>query len=121
MANNLSAAAAKTLRTIAATTAGHVDCYAGTKGIDCRTLKALVRKGYLVVLGTLFDQVTGKALAYNRHAITAAGRGAVAPVIDPSGIIYPTTGKVDYIDDEGYSIDLDNMGLRTGSHSNWVR
>jgi hypothetical protein len=118
MANNLSAAATKTLRTFAAV--AHIDCYAGTKGIDCRTLKALVRKGLLA-------KVDG---GYDRHAITPAGRAAIAPVAAPAtparkvnadGVIILTTGKVNYIDDQGFSIDLDNKGLRTGLRSNWTR
>jgi hypothetical protein len=92
MTANLSTAAAKTLRTIAA--AGHVDCYAGTEGIDCRTLKGLVRKG-------LLTKVTG---GYARHAITEAGRAAVAPVEAPapSGIVYlPADYTPNYIDNQG--------------------
>lgn len=124
MTANLSAAAAKTLRTFAAV--AHVDCYAGTKGVDCRTLKALVRKGLLA-------KVDG---GYDRHAITAAGRAAVAadvaaavaaavaaPVrkINADGVIILTPGTTVVIDDDGYAIDLDNMGLRTGGHSLWTR
>lgn len=96
MSKNLSAAAAKTLRTIAA---GPVDCYAGTAGIDCRTLKALVRKGLLV-------KVAG---GYDRHAITDAGRAAIAPAAEvtapkpaASGIIYlPADYKPTFIDNAG--------------------
>lgn len=115
MTANLSAAATKTLATFA--TVAHIDCYAGTKGIDLRTLASLVRKGFLV-------KVAG---GYNRHAITGAGRvaiGAPAPsaevavvvleaeiVEEPApatdGIIYlPADHQVTYVDDAGYPIDV---------------
>lgn len=97
MSKSLSAAAVKTLTTISA---GPVDCYARTAGIDCRTLKALVRKGLLV-------RVAGGDY---RHAITEAGRAAIAPVAIPepaapaaaSGIIYlPADYKPTYLDNSG--------------------
>lgn len=104
MSNSLSAAAAKTLRTFAA--AEYIDCYAATKGIDCRTLKALVRKGLLI-------KVDG---GYSRHAITAAGRAAIAPeVVAPTAprtihlsdflIMPPVTATADYTPEGAAEID----------------
>lgn len=104
MTANLSAAATKTLTTFAAVE--FIDCYAGTAGVDCRSLKALVRKGLLV-------KVAG---GYSRHAITPAGRAAIgAPVEAPTApktvhasaflIMPPVTAVADYTPEGAAEID----------------
>lgn len=70
------------------------------------------------------------AAAKTLRTFAAAGRAAVTPVqapaarpareVNAAGVII-LTAKATVIDDEGYAIDLDNKGLRTGGRSLWTR
>jgi hypothetical protein len=99
---NLTASQAKTLRTIAA---GPVDCYSGTKGIDCRSLAALVRKGLLVNEGSTMANDT--YVTYQRHSITAAGTAWIAAQDAPTVAPVAAPAKMVYLDDYGMPVDYD--------------